>query len=231
GRGRRRPSRRAAWRSRSPAKRAAARAAARTARPAWGWCPPGARFPRFPLLPVGGDREGGREGGPREGAWVTASRGPTPVTRAGPAPASMTGRGFRNDFTARTGQVTRWPRAAVVAANGRVAAPAVKRFRTVRFRKGAPRYMSLFEIDIDLICFFRGPSRGDALPLAVLRLPTPTSCGLLSVTDVVPKLLADSARRTVGSVGCAAACRSAVLAPTLARLVSLFLRPAAGRRG
>jgi len=41
-----------------------------------------------------------------------------------PAPASMTGWGFRNGFAARTGQVTWWPRTAVAAADGAPTTPA-----------------------------------------------------------------------------------------------------------
>ena len=37
-------------------------------------------------------------------ATVCRAGMPVPVTRAGPAPASVTGRGFRNKFTARTGR-------------------------------------------------------------------------------------------------------------------------------
>jgi hypothetical protein len=49
---------------------------------------------------------------------VAPSPEPAPVTGTGSAPASMIGEGFQKGFTARKGQVTRWPGAAVAASMG-----------------------------------------------------------------------------------------------------------------
>ena len=84
--------------------------------------PSGGPVPGFPCYLRGGTGRGrgrGPPGGCLGGGQPRADCGDV----AGPAPASMTGRGFQNGFTARTGRVVRWPGAAVGGLNRRAALP------------------------------------------------------------------------------------------------------------